>query len=524
MQLAAPSIDLLTAGQQRPCEGGGLTQSSAVDTMGDGSTPFEQELGLAEVGDEVDSMPAETDAATEAPAPDGAPDESESVVEDGANVVPLVVCDQAVVPSGLDQLAGDATSAEPAETNTSSSVVVFSEPQIDPGADTPLNPSVGSSVPEAVEQANVGKPVPVPVPAPASPEAEALTGDAPASVQTETVEQSDGVAKPVTMAALVADKPAPQPDEGGQAQLATGVSEVQSPASTGLEGTNVSDHESDGQPTTSDGAAPPQSTVASEMSGDFDEALPVGSDVAPESTETGEVAEDGDQVLPVVQDTTPAATEGKLDELHVDVPGMDEAHTDAPAPSTSTETTIQTPVERAAGTDTPVQELVAPARDDQAAVEAFRTAMVERIARAAQDYLRDGQSQMRIRLSPPELGEMRVHFSMDGDHASAEVTVSKPEAVQLIMQHIEQLRRNLAQVGVELGSFDVSEQETPHGRQQQNGRSESGGDWQDFLNNLDLGMDSEEAELNRPAEVSPGLVANWRASLTAGHSSFEAIA
>ena len=477
-------MDLLAAGHQRPCDGGSLTQNSALNAMDDGPTPFEQELGLAEVSDDAGSTAGQTDTVAEAPTQDEATDGPDDLVEDGANVVPLTVGDQAALPSVLNELAS-------AEANTASSVVVISEPQVELGADVLLDPSVGSAEPDAVEQASGQKPTSAPV----VPAAETLTGDAPALVEagvsaidSEAVEQPDGVAKSITTAAPVADKSAPRSDEGGQTQPATVVREGQPPVSTGLEGTNVSDHESDGQPATDDGEALPQATAAAETSGDFDEALPVASGA------------------------------------QVDVTAAEDAHPNSPTLSTSTETTIPTPADRPAETGSPVQELVAPARDDQAAVEAFRTVMVERIAQAAQNYLRDGQSQMRIRLNPPELGEMRVHFSMDGESASAEVTVTKPEAAQLIMQHIEQLRRSLAQVGVELGSFDVREHEAPHGGQQQNGQSGSDRDWQDTLSNLDLGMDSEEAELDKPEEVSPGLVTSWQASLTAGHSSFDAIA
>ena len=513
MQLAAPSTDLLTASHQGPCDGRHLTQSSAPSAMGDDPTPFEQELDLAGVGDDAGSMPARTGTVAEAPTQGNAVDTSDDLAGDEVNIVPLTVGEQAVLPSLLDELAANVVSSESAETKTPSAAVLLLESQPEAGAEALLDPSVGSSDPSAGEPASVQKPAS----ALASPEAEVLTvnvaalaeAGAPAA-DSETVEQSGGAARSITMAASVADKLVPQSDENGQAQAAPAVREVVPPVSTGLEGTDVSDHGSDGQPATHDERALSPPAVASETSIDFGEALSVG--------------EDGDQVLHIVQGTTSAAIEVRPDELHVDVVHVEEAHADSPALPASTELGVPAPVNGPSETSAPVQELVAPARNDQAAVEAFRTAMVERIAQAAQNYLRDGQSQMRIRLSPPELGEIHLRFSMDGERASAEVAVTKPEAVQLIMQHIEQLRRSLAEVGVELGSFDVSERETSHGGRQQNGQSESGREWQDLLNDLDFGMDSEEAELDKPEEVSPGLVASWQASVTAGHRSFDAVA
>lgn len=78
------------------------------------------------------------------------------------------------------------------------------------------------------------------------------------------------------------------------------------------------------------------------------------------------------------------------------------------------------------------------------------------IARA-QITTREGQTDFRLRLEPPELGTIRVHLSATDQGISARLVVHEEVAHQLIESQLESLRQRLTNAGISLGSFDVSQ-------------------------------------------------------------------
>jgi len=134
-----------------------------------------------------------------------------------------------------------------------------------------------------------------------------------------------------------------------------------------------------------------------------------------------------------------------------------------------------------------------------------------------------GTSEMRIRLNPPELGEMRLNFRMDGDRVSAEVVVTRPDAAGAVLEHVEQLRRSLARVGVDLGTVTAREQSPSPQGQPQRGQHGSTFDWQQWQN--EFGFDSDpDADQDDGMAPHPRSLTDWRSSLMLNQSRLNVVA
>jgi len=82
--------------------------------------------------------------------------------------------------------------------------------------------------------------------------------------------------------------------------------------------------------------------------------------------------------------------------------------------------------------------------------------LLQQVAGKALITLRDGQSEMRLQLTPPELGRMDMKIVLEDGQMKGKIVVSTPEAKALFDQNLGELQRQLQQVGIQLGQLDVS--------------------------------------------------------------------
>jgi flagellar hook-length control protein FliK len=99
-------------------------------------------------------------------------------------------------------------------------------------------------------------------------------------------------------------------------------------------------------------------------------------------------------------------------------------------------------------------------------VDAVR--FIQRVARAFESA-RDQGGEIRLRLSPPELGSLRVEVNMVEQGLVARVEAETPEARTILLENLPALRERLAEQGVKLERFDVdlSQQRSGQDRGQQ---------------------------------------------------------
>lgn len=87
-------------------------------------------------------------------------------------------------------------------------------------------------------------------------------------------------------------------------------------------------------------------------------------------------------------------------------------------------------------------------------VEVDRVRFVQRVARALQTAGSQG-GEIRVRLSPPELGSVRIEIRLDQGQMTARLEAETPQAQSLLMESVPELRDRLAQQDVKLVRCDV---------------------------------------------------------------------
>lgn len=83
-------------------------------------------------------------------------------------------------------------------------------------------------------------------------------------------------------------------------------------------------------------------------------------------------------------------------------------------------------------------------------------ALFQNIAGRMSMTLRDGSSEFKMSLTPPELGFMRMKFTLEDGQLAGKIVVSTPEAKALFDQNQGELQRALQQAGITLGQMDVA--------------------------------------------------------------------
>jgi flagellar hook-length control protein FliK len=86
--------------------------------------------------------------------------------------------------------------------------------------------------------------------------------------------------------------------------------------------------------------------------------------------------------------------------------------------------------------------------------EADRARFVQRVAHAFQSVGDDG-GQLRLRLSPPELGSMRLEITVNKGVLAAHVEAETPQARQLLLDNLPALRERLQEQNIKVERFDV---------------------------------------------------------------------
>jgi flagellar hook-length control protein FliK len=69
--------------------------------------------------------------------------------------------------------------------------------------------------------------------------------------------------------------------------------------------------------------------------------------------------------------------------------------------------------------------------------------------------LKEGKSELRMQLFPPELGRMNMKFVLEDGQLTGKIVVSTKEAFMLFDQNKDNLANALSQAGIELGKIDV---------------------------------------------------------------------
>ena len=133
-----------------------------------------------------------------------------------------------------------------------------------------------------------------------------------------------------------------------------------------------------------------------------------------------------------------------------------------PANSSATETTTSgAPIPSVTSNEAPrvavPAEVLAPGRPSSGpapAIEVDSARLLQRVARAfAAAAQREGE--VTIRLSPPDLGSLRLEARVEDGVLTARLHAETPEAQRAILENLSALRERLADQGVRIERFDV---------------------------------------------------------------------
>jgi flagellar hook-length control protein FliK len=98
---------------------------------------------------------------------------------------------------------------------------------------------------------------------------------------------------------------------------------------------------------------------------------------------------------------------------------------------------------------------------------------VAQVAGAVIDRVVEGGGEARLRLDPPDLGEVLIHVRVEGGHVHVDVHADSPEAVQLLKDSTPNLSSLLGERG--LGLADVSVDHRGRDGHQQPGAQDASG-------------------------------------------------
>lgn len=90
------------------------------------------------------------------------------------------------------------------------------------------------------------------------------------------------------------------------------------------------------------------------------------------------------------------------------------------------------------------------------ALKAQVETMMLRLSARAVFTLSEGNSEFRMKLTPPELGQMKISFRLDDGIMQGKIVVSTPEAKALFEENMNMLKESLSKAGVTIAHVDVS--------------------------------------------------------------------
>ncbi len=137
--------------------------------------------------------------------------------------------------------------------------------------------------------------------------------------------------------------------------------------------------------------------------------------------------------------------------------------------------------------------------------EADQTRLVNRVAKAFEAaQRRDGE--IRLRLSPPELGSIRLEVKVGGGVLSARVEAETPAARALLFENLDALRERLAEYNIEVENFDIDLMNRQTGGEDERFESQDGstGDSESGQDGTANSTDEEEAGPITPDLTMPG--------------------
>ncbi len=87
---------------------------------------------------------------------------------------------------------------------------------------------------------------------------------------------------------------------------------------------------------------------------------------------------------------------------------------------------------------------------------AHMQSMIQNVTGKAIVTLNDGKSEVRMRLNPPELGKMSLHFSLEDGKMMGKIVVSTQEAKMLWEQNMWDLQKSLQHSGIDVQGMEVN--------------------------------------------------------------------
>lgn len=158
------------------------------------------------------------------------------------------------------------------------------------------------------------------------------------------------------------------------------------------------------------------------------------------------------------------------------------ATVDAPRPSlfSTQHSSAPSPAVVAAGSPSPPLSPLPPAAGDRAvlidrwmappdgsrpdAARILREAQESDVLRQVAIHVRPGATELRVRLDPPELGEVRIRFIAEAGRVRARVRATDGATAELLRNRAGELREALRGAGIPLTDLDVHEERRRTGR------------------------------------------------------------
>ena len=226
-----------------------------------------------------------------------------------------------------------------------------------------------------------------------------------------------------------------------------------------------------GRPTSAESPAAPAQKKSRRARDQADRPSPEPSAVSQTQTKTPGVSRAGAAaaIKSATVEATLAATSGSDADRAADEQSSaaDDRHaksTGAPSNSTSTTTDVTKPVSASLVES---DKTTAPPRSDSAD-GSTRARFVQRVASAVRAANERG-GEIRLRLSPPELGSLRVEIQLREGTLSARLQTETESARHMLLDNLPQLRERLQEQGIKVEQFNVDVRDEsssdPRGRQ-----------------------------------------------------------
>ena len=103
--------------------------------------------------------------------------------------------------------------------------------------------------------------------------------------------------------------------------------------------------------------------------------------------------------------------------------------------------------------------------DSNKPLESLGSKVADNIIQNAKLYTQGGKSEIKMQLSPPELGTLKLEFSFEDDILETKITVERSAVKDIIEKDIPRLRELISNSNIDVGKLDVSLQENENDRQ-----------------------------------------------------------